>query len=61
MTRDTDCWPAHFRQHLRRLLNCAWLGSSTSAQYRQRIDRSAFAMSRQCLIGNVRYQDRAHH
>jgi hypothetical protein len=49
MTRDADCGPAYFRQHLQPLLNCAWLERA----YRQRIDRSAFVMSRQYLIGNA--------
>jgi hypothetical protein len=33
--------------------------NSASARHRQRDSRSEFAMLRQCLIGNARYQDRA--
>src|SRR5262245_27779399 len=33
--------------------------AAQSARYRRCIDRSAFAMSRQYLIGNARYRDRA--
>jgi hypothetical protein len=58
-TSDVNAALASLRHHRREVvLDHAWMRQSAPAWHRQCDNRSAFAISRQCLISNARHQNR---